>query len=203
MEWGADWILILGADQVYEPDLLERLMGRVDEGYEVIAAFVPARCFLGWQNMRPFQPMAWRFKNMQQLGTNGVSRYRGMKLDKSLIEVVDVDPETPIQRVNFIGSGVLLFHRQDLLALKEPWFYETFNPITLDRLASMDTTFVWRLQTEALVDVWLDTDIRVGHIHPFTIDESFQYRFSDWSEKGVGDVDICQFLPESTESQGT
>lgn len=199
VDWGADWILILGADQVYEPDLLERLMARTDEGYDCLAAFVPARCFLGWQDMRPFQPMAWRFKSMDRLGADQPRQYRGMKLDRDLIEVVDPKPGDPaMQKINFIGSGVLMFHRDHLLNLQDPWFYETYNPVTLDRLASMDTRFVWRLQWEAMADVWLDTSIKVKHIHPFHIDESFQTRFMDWSEKGVGDVDICQFLPETT-----
>ena len=43
MAWGADHLVILGADQVYEPDLLERLMARRREGYEVVAALVPTR----------------------------------------------------------------------------------------------------------------------------------------------------------------
>jgi hypothetical protein len=63
MAWGADLILILGADQVYEPDLLERLGRGSGQGYEVVAAMVPTRGYLGWQDMQPFQKMAWRIKS--------------------------------------------------------------------------------------------------------------------------------------------
>lgn len=199
VEWGADYIVIVGSDQIYEPDMLERLMARVDEGYDVVAAMVPARCFVGWQEMRPFQPMAWRFKNTQQLGSLATRPYRGMMVDRDLVEVVEPDPDEPMQQIHFIGSGVLLFPVDCLLALKDPWFSETFNPITYDRLASMDTRFVWRLQWEAFADVWLDTSIEVKHIHPFEIDRTFQDRFMDWSERGVGPVDICNYLPPTTE----
>ena len=201
MDWGADYILILGADQVYEPDLLERIAARMAEGYDTVAGFVPARCFLGWQDMRPFQPMAWRFKNMEQMDSTEPRQYRGMQVDRDMIEVVDPKPgDDEMQRIHFIGSGVLAFRREHLEALAEPWFYETFNPETYDRLAAMDTRFVWRLQWEAFADLWLDTTIKVKHIHPFEIDESFQYRFTDWSQEGVGAPDICHWLPESAEA---
>lgn len=198
MDWGADYIVIVGSDQVYEPDMLERLIARMDEGYEVVAAMVPARCYVGWQEMRPFQPMAWRFKTMQQLGTNNARPYRGMMRDGDMVEVVEPNDDEPMQRIHFIGSGVLMFRREHLEALKEPWFFETFNPETYDRLASMDTKFVWRLQVEAFADVWLDTSIEVKHIHPFEIDRSYQHRFTDWMEPGVGAVDICNYLPVTT-----
>lgn len=197
VRWGADYIVIVGSDQVYEPDLLERLMARVREGYDVVAAMVPARAYVGWQEMRPFQPMAWRFKNTEQLGSTAVRQYRGMMESADLIEVVEPDPDAPMQKINFIGSGVLLFPTECLTSLAEPWFFETFHPITYDRIASMDTKFVWRLQWEALVDVWLDTSIEVKHIHPFEIDRTFQHRFDDWKQEG-GPVDIFNYLPPTT-----
>lgn len=200
VEWGADYVLIVGSDQVYEPDMLERLMARIDEGYDVVAAMVPARAYVGWQEMRPFQPMAWRFKNMAQLGVNSVQSYRGMMQSAHLVEVVEHDPAQPMQQINFIGSGVLLFPTDCLLALKDPWFFEIFNSVTYDRLASMDTNFVWRLQWEAFASIWVDTSIEVKHIHPFEIDRTFQHRFDDW-QQGGGPVDIFNYLPPTTEGR--
>jgi len=115
---------------------------------------------------------------------------------------VELQPDgEEMQQINFIGSGVLLFHTDYLLSLEQPWFFETFNPKTMERHASMDTKFVWRLQDEALATVWLDTTIKIKHLHPFEIDETFQYRFMDWMTPGVGDVDICDFLPERASCQ--
>ena len=52
---GADLLLILGGDQVYEPDLLCRLAQRWAEGYETVAALVPARGYIAKnEGMLPF-----------------------------------------------------------------------------------------------------------------------------------------------------
>ena len=202
VDWGADYILIVGSDQVYEPDLLERLIARTQQGYDVVAALVPARGYFGRNKMRPFQPMAWRLKTTDQLGSMEVREYRGYQTDGDMIEVVELQPgDEEMQQINFIGSGVLMFHTDYLLSLDKPWFFEKYDATTMERHASMDTTFVWRLQDEAFATIWLDTAIKIKHIHPFEIDDTFQYRFLDWMQPGVGDVDICRFLPESASCQ--
>lgn len=193
----ADLILIVGADQIYEPDLLERLVSRAEEGYEVVSALVPCRGYVGWQQMRPFQPMAWRFKKSNE--NQPIRPYRGMLPDRDMLELIE-PAGGEMQTINFIGSGVLMFHRDHLLALKKPWFFERIDPETQIRLASMDTTFVWRLQSEAFAKVWCDTTIKVKHLHIFEIDETYQDRFSDWAEPGQGDPQICVGYPESTQS---
>ena len=115
LKWGADLILILGGDQLYPQDLLPRLIKRFEEGYEVVAAMVPCRGYVSWQPMKPFQPMAWRFKRN---GTNDFKQkpYRGMHIDPELVDVIKRQ-DGEMQEINFIGSGVLMFHRDHLLAL--------------------------------------------------------------------------------------
>jgi hypothetical protein len=189
MKWDADYILILGADQVYEPDLLCQLVSHIENGYEVICAMVPTRGFVSWQDMQPFQPMAWRFKagNIEEM-----RHYNGMDVDGDLIETLE--PDTGIQECNFIGSGVLMFQKDHLLAMKKPWFFETIVLENFSRRASMDCTFVWRLQLEAYAKVWVDTSIRVKHLHVFQIDESYQERFADWKHaEGNPDTSICRY----------
>lgn len=196
LAWGADYIVFAGADQVYEPDLLERLMARHREGYEVISALVPARGYFAWnEGMRPFQPMAWRFKSVDPVnGKVPIRAYRGQALDPNMIEVIRPE-DGPVQRVNFIGSGVLMFHRDHLLSLARPWFKENVDPITYQRHASMDCVFVWRLQQEAGANVWVDTTIQVKHLHPFEIDRTYSDRFADYMTPGVGPGDISRFQP--------
>lgn len=192
LAWGADLICIVGADQVHPPDMLRRLVARWERGCEVVAALVPARAFIGWQNMRPFQPMAWRIKggriDLEAIGDGAFS--------PNQIEVID-PAAGELQQVNFIGSGVLMFHRDHLAAMARPWFTEVYDPATLERTASMDTRFVWRLQAEAGATVWVDTTIKVRHLHAFEIDESFQGRFADWTQPGVGDPAVCRFRGDS------
>jgi hypothetical protein len=68
VEWGASHILILGADQVHPEDMIPRLIKRVEvDKCEVIAALVPTRGHVPWIKMKPFQPMAWRWKNNEKL----------------------------------------------------------------------------------------------------------------------------------------
>ena len=185
LHWGADLILILGADQVYEPDLLTRLVARFRQGYEVVSALVPCRGHISWMPMKPFQPMAYRFKYNQELEAEGIKNrpYRGMHVDAELIKIIKRE-DGDMQLINFIGSGVLMFHRDHLLALKRPWFKESVEPdgptSNYRRWASMDTVFVWRLQHEGHARVYCDTTINVRHLNIFPVDDSFQDRFLDW-----------------------
>lgn len=194
LDWGADLILIIGADQIHPEDMLERLVARWEEHGGAIAALVPARGYVGWQDMKPFQPMAWRFKRTSTNNVRSIQQrpYRGMKVDADLIEVID-PAAGELQEVNFIGSGVLLFHRDHVLALKRPWFVETIEPQSYQRLANMDCTFVWRLQREGHARVLVDTTIKVRHLHAFEIDETFSDRFADWARPGAGAPDICRY----------
>lgn len=196
LAWGADFICIIGADQIHPEDMLPRLVKRVEEGCEVVTALVPARGYVGWQDMKPFQPMAWRFRRTSGNGLAAAQSrdYRGMKFDADAIEVID-PAAGDVQPVNFIGSGVLMFHRDHLLALKRPWFMETIEPTSYQRLANMDCTFVWRLQMEAKARVYVDTTIQVKHLHAFEIDASYQDRFADWMKPGAGAPDICRYGP--------
>ena len=198
ISWGADLICIIGADQVHPPDMLCRLVDRFSQGYEVVSALVPVRGYVAWQDMKPFQPMAWRFKTNEELGSTEHRKYRGMELDADMIHVISRS-DGDIVRANFIGSGVLLFHESHLRGMKKPWFFETLrDEKDYTRIANMDCTFVWRLQEEAGAKVWVDTTIMVKHIHEFEIDDTYSDRFSDWSRPGVGQLEICTFKKVGT-----
>jgi hypothetical protein len=181
LNWGADLICIIGADQVHPEDMLCRLLDRWREGYDVIGALVPCRGYVSWQDMKPFQPMAWRFRANAE-GDFKFREFRGVEFDKDMVEVVTKEMGG-MQRANFIGSGVLLFHRDAILSMKQPWFKETIaNEESQDRIANMDCNFSWRLQNEGESTLWVDTTIDVKHIHAFSIDDSYQERFADWGE---------------------
>jgi hypothetical protein len=185
IEWGASHILIVGADQVHPEDMIPRLIKRVEEdGCEVISALVPARGNVPWMDMKPFQPMAWRWKKEKP-----IDEYRGYNKDRDMIEVVKVT-DGELQKIDFIGSGVLMFPVDDLLMIPKPWFAEKFQLEDMKRQASMDTRFVWELKSKAKANVWVDTTIQVGHINPFIIDRSYSERFEDWNEAGYGECKV-------------
>lgn len=185
VEWGASHILIVGADQVHPEDMIPRLIKRVeDDNCEVISALVPSRGNVPQMNMKPFQPMAWRFK-----ANTKHRQYRGYDLDADMMEVIKAS-DGDLQRIDFIGSGVLMFPVDDLLMLSKPWFGEVFHRESMKRRASMDTRFVWELKETAGAEVWVDTTIKVGHINPFVIDHTYQDRFGDWDEVGYGECKV-------------
>jgi hypothetical protein len=187
LDWGADLICIIGADQVHPRDLLGRLIDRYEEtGGGVISALVPFRGYVSWQDMKPFQPMGWKWR------CDGVRELAG-GVDKEFWDPIN-PADGDLQRVDVIGSGVLLFDRETLLSLKKPWFYYQVDPATMARVADMDTKFVFRLKAEAGAQVWVDTTIKVTHIHDMEIDDTFQDRFADWAN-GQGDKEICK-VPE-------
>lgn len=180
--WGADHIVILGADQVYEPDLLERLIARRNQGYEIVSAMVPTRGYIADMDMRPFQRMAWRLKGK---GTDFIAWNRA--------ELEVVKPEDgEMQRIDFIGSGCIMFDADHVLALAKPWFFETIDFATQTRTACMDTKFAYRLRMEAYGQIWCDTTIRIRHLHDMAIDSTFVDRFEDWMTPGVGPSDLVQ-----------
>jgi len=192
LDWGADLICIIGADQVHPEDMLCKLVKRFEQGYEVVTALIPCRGYVHWQPMVPFQPMAWRFKTNDEMGDMKYRTYVSMKESGDMVHVIDRSDGEMVE-CNFIGSGVLMFHRDHLLALKKPWFYETVDRETQTRTANMDCVFVWRLQAEAGANIWIDTTIIVKHLNVFEIDDTFSDRFKDWTIPGKGDPTICNF----------
>jgi hypothetical protein len=195
VEWGATHILILGADQMYPEDMIPRLISRVEnDGCEVITALVPARGCVPHMDMKPFQPMAWRFKSNTEF-----RKYRGYQHDADMTEVVKVE-DGDLQRIDFIGSGVLMFSVDHLMMIPKPWFAEFFHLETMKRRASMDTRFVWELKTKAGAQVWVDTTIEVGHVNAMVVDRSYQDRFEDWNDIGYGEckVDLPSLDKEKT-----
>jgi len=188
IKWGASHILILGTDQTFPEDMIPRLIERVEEdGCEVISALVPTRGYIERMGMKPFQPVAWRFKPFsgKNIPKGKIREYRGFDLDGDMMEIIN-PADGDLQRIDCIGSGVLMFPVETLLALQKPWFSETFVVEDYRREASMDTRFVWNLKLQGGAQVWCDTTIKVGHLNIFEIDETYQDRFGDWDEIGYG-----------------
>jgi hypothetical protein len=181
LDWEADLICIVGADQIHPLGMLDRLIDRYYEtGGGVITALVPFRGYVGWQMMKPFQPMGWRLVNKAPT----VREFNGMDQDGDMF--VPIDPaDGDLQRVDVIGSGVLMFDSATIEALAKPWFYYTTD-LDQRRVADMDSKFVWRLREEVQAQVWVDTTIQVKHLHTFEIDDSFSERFADWQQPGAG-----------------
>lgn len=163
---GCDLTLFIGADQIHPLDMLNRLVKRfMETGGAAIAAPVPFRGYVEGKMDRPFQPMAWRLK-----GEVTEDAYI-----PELLELVDVDAPPEFEKIDVIGTGVLLFPTEALEKLALPWFIEARDPVTMQRISDTDTQFVWRLGQEAGLALWLDKTIDVKHLHAFQIDRTYQH----------------------------
>jgi len=183
VDWGASHILILGADQTFPEDLIPRLVKRVEvDGCEVITALVPTRGLVHYLPMRPFQPVAFRFKDGTQ-----ASRWRTWEQDKDMLELIEPG-DNELELIDFIGSGCIMFPVDDLLKMPTPWFYEVYQKQDLCRQASMDTRFIFEMKKFTGAQIWLDTTIKIGHLNDMIVDDTYQYKFTreDWKEEGYG-----------------
>lgn len=176
LEWGADFICILGSDQIHPEDMFLKLVGHMENGCDAVAAWIPFRGYTEIQDMKPFDKMAWN-----RVGDGKTTPPKAVKKE-----------DGDLLKIDFIGSGVIMFRADDMNRLKKPWFWDRIDDgERLTRKSNFDVEFVWALQKELGVQMWLDTTIDVRHLHVFEIDETFQDRFADWAEAGKGDPSIC------------
>jgi len=179
MAWGADRIVFLDLDQVYETDLLKRLIARQDEleaGEEILpplAAMVPGRGYVKSSKMKPFQRLAWRMKDGEF-----------SPVDTSEGEVIQAD---------FPTCATVILDVKTFESLRKPWFYFKYKPEDWAQVHGEDAVLFLRIKRELGVDSYVDTTIKVGHMHQFVIDETYSERFADWALPGRGDPAICSY----------
>lgn len=173
LEWGPEVICTLDVDQVYEPDVLIRLLGRIREGYRMVGAMVPMRGYVRTSGMKPFQRLAWKLVNRK-------------------FAPVDVK-DGEMQKAEFPTSACLMFLTEDMMKLQKPWYFFTYDKESWKQVHGEDATFAARFKIEAKVEAWVDTTIKVNHCHVFDIDETYSERFADWAEPGKGDPMICGY----------
>lgn len=167
LSWGADMICFVGPDQIHPKDLLPKLMGRINEGYEVISAMVPMRGHVKDQGSKPFQAMAWRLSEE----------------NKKYIPICPEDGD--VQPIDVIGSGVLMFPADLIRKMKKPWLLDDIDKESWKRKGPCDSLFVRRLKTECGAQVYVDTTIEIKHANVFEIDKTYSDRFSDWGQVNV------------------
>lgn len=196
MKWGADLIMIFGADQIGPPDLLTRLTKHMLNGCDAVGALVPGRGYCNAWDMKPFQPLAWRFKRFEPKLNEPLPKleYLGWEESGHLCELLQRN--TGLQTANLMGSGCIMFPTDTLRMLQKPWFFETVDS-QMNRTANMDTWFSWRLQQEGHAMLWVDTDIAIRHLHAFEIDDTYQDRFADWGQPGMGDPELLIRQPNA------
>ena len=154
LDWEADYILFFDCDQQYPKDLLPRMIEDMTV-CDAVAAYTPSRLHNPQLPLHPFQPPVWN--------EHGV-----------------VTPERgKLQITHSVGTECLMIRREQLQSMTRPWFYEKHDGEQGDRTVNMDRIFCTRLKTEANITIWVDTSLKIRHLHLFPIDESYQERFKD------------------------
>lgn len=187
LEWGADLLCILGADQTYPADMLIKMVGRIKAGCGAISALVPMRGMIAKQDGKPFQLVGWRLRKESDSPTKLFT-----KLDHNDFEQVTQQTHGDLVQVHAIGTGALMFPAKALEAISPPWFMEKPQYPSFERDQCCDLPFIIRLQAEGKLDIWCDTTIKVKHLNVFEVDETYSERFKDWLDGG-GDPNICVY----------
>lgn len=156
LDWGADWIWFVDADQVVEEDTLLRLW-ECAGSLRVVGAMQPCRgYFPQFKGSKPYQPMCWDEKGQ---------------------------PFTPtkLQTVMYGSLNCFLIDAEIFKKLPRPWFSERFNVTTMARLSSLDQHFTKRLWDNG-TPMWVDPEIRPKHMDAFPLGWDMQDRFDDLVE---------------------
>ena len=170
IKWGATHIMFFGADQVCDGDILVKFVKHLEDGWSMVTGITPARGFIdirGDGNAVPFPMVAWKWKE-------GAERRMSVK---SLEPIEKSDG--PYQECAIVGSGAIIFPVELIQALKKPWFREMDADDDGFRQAAMDTTWCYRMVTEAGGRMLCDLTVRIRHLDIFPIDETFSERFAD------------------------
>jgi len=161
----ADWLLMLDADMTFSPDLLHKLMKEADPTESPV---IGGLCFAGGRENKPYPTV---YSAQQKDGYYSVER------------VYDY-PRNAMVRVAATGGACLLVHRQVLAAMKKaygetqsgapsiyPWFIEGLQGPEGEAWGE-DVAFC--LRAGALgIPVWVHTGVKLGHIKPQIIDETY------------------------------
>ncbi len=174
IKWGAELIAQFDIDQIYDSDILERLVSRFDEGYRIIAAIVPMRGYIEESKLPPFGGCAWRSLDDGK--------------DFEPVRITDGD----VVHADFPTSACVLFAAEDLKRLPHPWYFFEYDTKTYKMVKGEDGIFFLRMAKHVGVQSYVDTTIKVKHAAVFGIDETYSERFADWAEC-PGDLNLVSY----------
>lgn len=148
---GYDRVLWLDSDMSFEPDLMERLSARLDEGLEYVSG-------LYFTRKAPVRPVLYKECGFYDLGEGAVS-------PKAIW--YDDYPKDSLFKVDATGFGAVMM-TTDLIKRVAEKYGLPFSPMCG---FGEDLSFCTRAQ-EVGAEMWVDSTIKLGHVGLGTITES-------------------------------
>ena len=138
MDAGADYVLWLDSDVVFQPDLMERLMEDI-QGRDMVTAVYHAR-------KAPFRPIIWK------------TIRTGLMPTDAQVEQYDDYPTDGLFEVEGCGFGAVLMKIGVIRDVAET-FHQTFAPVTG---LGEDLSFCVRARSCGY-KIWCDPALQIGH----------------------------------------
>ena len=138
MEAGADYVLWLDSDVVFQPDLMERMMDDI-QGKDMVSAIYHAR-------KPPFRPVIWK------------TIRTGLLPENAQVEQYDDYPEDGLFEIEGCGFGAVLMKTGVIRDVAET-FHQTFGPIPG---LGEDLSFCVRARNCGY-KIWCDPSLQIGH----------------------------------------
>lgn len=146
IEMGADYVLWLDSDMVFDPDLLEKLVADMSEGVDMVSGVY-------YRRVPPFTPVMF---DKMEMGDG--------KFDWSEFQ----DLPDKMFEAGAVGFGCVLMRTSVLMAVFAK-FSDMFGPLLN---AGEDIAFCWRARQCGL-KVWVDPNIQAGHVTKTIVDQKF------------------------------
>lgn len=147
IEIGADYILWLDSDMVFDPDLLEKLMARMGEGVDMVSGVY-------FRRTPPFTPVMY---DKLEVGEDG---------NPTWTEFTDLPTE--MFEAGGIGFGCVLMRTSVAVSVFSKYLC-FFDPI---RGMGEDISFCYRAR-QCGYKVWVDPAIQCGHVTKTIVDHNF------------------------------
>lgn len=176
INWGADYILIVGSDQLYEENMIIRLAVNVPE-WDMVSGLVPGRGTIGPKTEGPFQSLGYQLKNPD-------ADWDDIRLDLDEDHWNIIDETMEPQEIHSTGTGFLLMKTSVLTPMPTPFFIEYLiaKEQSYARHCIMDTIFTLKCTKQFGARMLLDTTCQVAHLDVFPIDTTYPERFKDKAE---------------------
>lgn len=147
MEIGADYVLWLDSDMVFDADLLEKLMADMGEGVDMVSGVY-------FRRNPPFTPVMY-------------SKLEMSEDERPIWEDLKDVPEEMFEAAG-IGFGCVLMRTSVLMNVFSKYLC-LFDPL---RGMGEDLSFCWRAR-QLGHKVWVDPKVQCGHVTKTIVDQNF------------------------------